>query len=80
MTPAYLRSVIDGGSTASSKRFALVVAVLTLGLSTVILSVAACMGQDVAVALGTVSVPLAGLAGHSYVAGKRLEAPTDAQP
>lgn len=74
MTPAYLRSVIDGGSTASSKRFALVVAVITLGLSTIILSVAACLGQDVAVALGTVSVPLAGLAGHSYVAGKRTEA------
>jgi len=74
MTPAYLRSVIDGGSTASSKRFALVVAVITLGLSTIILSIAACMGQDVALALGTVAVPLAGLAGHSYVAGKKAEA------
>ena len=73
MTPAYLREVINEGSQASSKRFALVVATLSLGLSTVVLSVAACLGQDVALALGAVSVPLAGLGGYSYVGGKKAE-------
>lgn len=73
MTPAYLREIIAEGSQASSKRFALVVATLSLGASTVVLSVAACLGQDVALALGAVSVPLAGLGGYSYVGGKKAE-------
>lgn len=74
MTPTYLREIIAEGSQASSKRFALVVATLSLGASTVVLSVAACLGQDVALALGAVSVPLAGLGGYSYVGGKKVEA------
>lgn len=66
MTPAYLKEVIAGGTAASSHRFALVVAVLSLGLSTIILSIAACLGQDTALALGAVTVPLGGLGGFVY--------------
>ena len=66
MTPAYLREVIAGGTSASSHRFALVVSVISLGVSTVILSIAACFGQDVALALGAVTVPLGGLGGFVY--------------
>lgn len=79
MTPAYLREVIAGGTSASSHRFALVVASVSLGVSTVILSIAACCGQDVALALGAVTVPLGGLGGFVY--GKAQPAKTeDAQP
>lgn len=66
MTPAYLREVIAGGTAASSHRFALVVASVSLGVSTIILSIAACFGQDVALALGAVTVPLGGLGGFVY--------------
>lgn len=70
----YLKSIIEEGTTASSKRFALVVGVLCLGASTVGLTVAACLGNDVAASLAAVAVPLAGLAGHAYVGGKKAEA------
>lgn len=74
MTPAYLREVIANGTAASSRRFALVVAVLALGLATVILSIAACLGVEVSAALGVVTVPLAGVAGWSYTAGPKPDA------
>lgn len=72
---AYLRSVIDSGTEASSHRFALVVAVLSLGAGTIGLVVAAICGQDVTAALVAVTVPLAGLAGHAYGKAKDKEIP-----
>lgn len=71
---AYLKSIIDEGTAASSKRFSLVVGVLALAGSTIGLTVAACLGNDVAASLAAVAVPLAGLAGHAYVGGKKAEA------
>lgn len=62
----YLQAVISNADAASSHRFALVVSVLALGVSTVILSIAACWGQNVDIALGMVSAPLAGLGGFVY--------------
>ena len=62
----YLQAVISNADSASSHRFALVVASISLGLSTVLLSVAACAGQNVDIALGMVSAPLAGLGGFVY--------------
>ncbi len=58
----------------SSKRVTLLLATFALALSVVLLSVAACLGRDVGVALGAVAVPLAGLGGWSYVGGKGAEA------
>lgn len=62
----YLRSVISATSTDSRNGFALVIAVHALAISTVVLSFAACLGQDVAVALACVAGPLAGLGGYAY--------------
>lgn len=70
----YLKSIIDEGTAASAKRFSLVVGVLALAASTVGLTLAACLGNDVAASLAAVAVPLAGLAGHAYVGGKKAEA------
>lgn len=47
----------------------MLIATFALALSVVILSVAALFGYEVALALGAVSVPLAGLGGYSYVNG-----------
>lgn len=69
---AYLKEVIDSKSTATRNGFALVTATIALSLATVILSIAACFGQDVAIALGTVTVPLGGLGGYAY--GKAKDA------
>lgn len=74
MTPSYLREVIADNTAASVKRYAMVVASTSLGIATVLLAVAACAGQNVDLALGAVTVPLAGLAGYSYVQGKAVEA------
>lgn len=52
-------------------------ATFSLSIATVGLSVAACLGYDVAAALSAVSVPLAGLGGYSYVNGKSTEAKRD---
>ena len=79
MSPSYLREVIADNTNASAKRFALVIATLALGVATVALSIAACLGVDVSVALGTVTVPLSGMAGYSYIGGKKIEA-ASAQP
>lgn len=58
---------------ASSKRLVFVVGGLTLSASTLALSIAACMGQQVDTALMTVTTPLAALAGYGYVNGKKVE-------
>jgi hypothetical protein len=71
----WLREAIGDGASgrASSKRVAMLCAVFALSVAVVVLSVAAFNGRDVALALGTVTVPLAGLGGYSYVGGKIAE-------
>lgn len=61
----------------SSKRLAMLIATFSLALSVVILSVAALFGYEVALALGAVSVPLAGLGGYSYVEGSKVHKTSD---
>ena len=69
-----LEAVADStNNRVSSKRIGLLTATFALALSVLILSIAACLGQDVAMALGAVAVPLAGLNGFSYVGGKTVE-------
>lgn len=58
---------------ASSKRLIFVSAGLSLSASTLALAGAACLGQDVDVALATVTAPLAALASYGYVQGKKVE-------
>lgn len=58
---------------ASIKRIVFGIAGVSLSLCTITLSVAACFGQSVDVALATVTAPLAGMAGYGYVNGKRAE-------
>lgn len=62
-------AVQDPSGRVSSKRIAMLTATFSLGLSTVILSIAPFFGHDTAIAIGAVSVPLAGLGGYSYVRG-----------
>ena len=61
----------------SSKRVAMLTATFSLALATVGLSIAACLGYEVAAALSAVAIPLAGLGGWSYVGGKTAEAKRD---
>lgn len=72
---SWLREAISDSSTnrVSSKRVAMLMATAALATSVVTLSAAALFGYDVALALGAVSVPLAGLGGYSYVNGKALD-------
>ena len=72
----WLRETINDSRTgkASSKRVAMLVAVSALGITVVLLGVAALFGYEVAAALGAVAFPLAGLGGYSYVNGKQAEA------
>lgn len=63
----------EGG--ASAKRFVLIIAGVSLSISTIILSSAAVYGVDVASSLWAVTTALAGLAGVSYV-GKKDGPPT----
>jgi hypothetical protein len=72
----WLREAINDGRTgkASSKRIVMLMGGAALSVSVVVLSVAALFGHPVAGELGAVSVPLAGLAGYSYVNGKQVEA------
>lgn len=71
----WLREAIGDGVSgrASAKRVAMLSAVCALSIAVVVLAVAAYGGRDVALALGTVTVPLAGLGGYSYVGGKLAE-------
>jgi len=71
----WLRETLSDSSTGrlSSKRVAMMMATSSLSISTIILAVAALMGRQVDVALGAVSVPLAGLGGYSYVNGKATD-------
>lgn len=58
---------------ASIKRVVFACAGVSLSVCAIILSIAACYGQPVDVALATVTAPLAGLAGYGYVNGKMVE-------
>lgn len=71
----WLREAISDGASgrASAKRVVMILAAFALALAVVILSVAAYLGREVAAALATVTVPLAGLGGYGYVNGKVAE-------
>ena len=51
----------------------MLMATFSLAVAVIVLSAAAYLGHDVALALGAVTVPLAGLGGYSYVGGKYAE-------
>lgn len=71
----WIREAINDDKTnkASSKRVVVLMAGLAMSVAVVILSVAALFGFEVAAELGAVCVPLAGMAGYSYVRGKVAE-------
>ena len=72
-----LREAVNDGRTgkASSKRIIALMGAVSLSFATVILAVAAMLGdKDVANALWAVSTPLALLGGVNYVGGKLAEA------
>lgn len=69
----WIREILDPTSTQSSKRLAMLIATVSLAVSTIILSIAAVMGKPVAEALAAVSIPLAGLGGYSYVQGSKVQ-------
>ena len=73
---SWLREALNDGTTGtgSMKRVVLLIAASAMAISLVILSLAGYIGRDVGVAMGTVAGALAGLAGHSYVGGKKVEA------
>lgn len=74
----WLREAINDNRTgqASSKRVVMLMAGLAMSCAVIILSVAALFGYEVAMALGAVCVPLAGMSGYSYVRGKAVEKDT----
>ena len=55
----------------SSRRLGMLIATVAMAVSVLILAVATLYGHDTSVALGAVSVPLAGLNGYSYVQGNK---------
>ena len=71
----FLKEVISDSRTGkgSSKRFVFMLAGFALSLSTIILAIAACLGQDVGIAIGAVASSLAAFAGYGYVGGKKAE-------
>ena len=72
----WLKSTLsDHAGDWSSKRHSLLMASFSLSLSVILLSVAFFFGHDTSVALGAVSVPLAGLGGWSYTKGLPHEKP-----
>lgn len=79
---SWLREAINDSKTgqASSKRIIALIAALSMSFATVILSVAAVAGQDVANALFAVTGPLALLGGANYVGGKLVEARNEHRP
>ena len=73
----WLRESISDGKngTASSKRVIALLAGASLSFAVVLLAIATLFGYETYLELGAVSVPLAGLAGYSYVNGKIAERP-----
>ena len=71
----WLREAINDSQTnkASSKRVAIIAGAFAMSAAVIILAVAALFGYEVALALGAVCVPLAGLGGFTYTQGKATE-------
>lgn len=65
----FMKLLSDSGE-ASSKRFVLVAAGLSLSAAVVLLAMAAVCGKNVSAELNAVSTALAGLGSLSYVGGK----------
>jgi hypothetical protein len=67
-----LESIKDSKTGAvSSRRLGMLIATIAMSVSVLILAIATLYGTDTSVALGAVSVPLAGLNGYSYVNGNK---------
>jgi len=71
----WLREAISDGRTglATTKRIVMLIAAIAMATSLIILAAAAFVGREVALALGAVAGPLAGMAGYGYVRGKVAE-------
>lgn len=72
----WLKETISNSQTgtSSAKRVVLLMAAACLSLATLILAIAAVNGIHIDAALmGTITAPLAGLAGYGYVNGKAVE-------
>lgn len=64
---AYLKEVINAdGGMPSSRRFIMITSSLFMGIGMVVLTIAACLGRDVADAIWAFTVPLSLMAGASY--------------
>ena len=68
----WAREAINNGATglASSRRLGYLIATCAMSASVLILAIATLLGHDTSVALGAVSVPLAGMQGYTFVQGK----------
>lgn len=72
---SWLIDAIRDGKTGSTstKRIVMLMAGGAMSVSVVVLAFAAWFGHDVALSLGAVSAPLAGMSGYGYVNGKQAE-------
>ena len=72
---SWLIDAIRDGKTGSTstKRIVMLMAGGAMSVSVVVLAFAAWFGHDVALSLGAVSAPLAGMSGYGYVNGKQVE-------
>jgi len=71
----WLAGFVEDGMTGkpSSKRWALLLAVMSMCIATLILAAAAYMGRAVGVEITATTTTLATLVGYCYVQGKKVE-------
>lgn len=71
----WLREAVSDSQTGlvTTKRIVMLVAAVSMSTAIIILALAAYVGRDVALALGAIAGPLAGMAGYGYVNGKVAE-------
>lgn len=67
----WIQEAIRCNTSTSSKRVALLISVSALAVSTLILSIAAALGREVAAAIASVATPLAAIGGWSYTQGTK---------
>jgi len=64
----YIKEIIKEGESGvpSSKRLVLVTSTMFMGIGMTILTIAACIGRDVADAIWAFTIPLSGMAGVTF--------------
>lgn len=79
---SWLREAVSDSRTnqVTTKRIVMLVAAVAMATSLIILALAAYVGREVALALGAVAGPLAGMAGYGYVNGKAAEMKREKEP